>query len=55
MNDFTLEDVKEILWSQTISAYTEKKGMVQYIKQLEEKIKKFEDDTKSPPDLSVVE
>ena len=38
MNDFSIEDVKEILFSQTLAAYQEKKSMMNYIKQLEEEI-----------------
>ncbi len=43
MNEFNMEDVKEILFNQTLAAYNEKKGMISYIKQLEEKIKELEE------------
>ena len=39
MDNFSIEDVKEILFTQTLAAYNEKKGMISYIKQLEEENK----------------
>ena len=42
MGEFTIEDVKELLFNQILSAYNEKKGMTNYIKQLEDKIKELE-------------
>jgi len=43
MNEFNMEDVKELLFSQTMAAYNEKKQMQAYIAQLETKVKEFED------------
>jgi len=39
MNDFNMEDVKELVFGQVLAAYQEKKGMMNYIKQLEEENK----------------
>ena len=52
MDDFNMEDVKELLFNQTIASYQERKGMVKYIKQLEEKIKSLEPEAEN---LTVVE
>jgi len=47
MENFSMDDVKELLFNQTISAYQEKKSMIAYIKQLEEKIKGLEEEEKT--------
>ena len=42
MNEFSMEDVKEIVFSGIMTAYNERKQLQAYIKQLEEKIKGLE-------------
>jgi len=43
MENFSMEDVKELLFNQTLAAYQEKKNMLAYIKQLEDRVKELED------------
>ena len=52
MNEFSMEDVKEMLFSQALNAYQEKKQMTAYIQQLEAKIKELEED--KPKTMEVV-
>ena len=47
MNEFSMEDVKEIVFNAIIAAYTEKKQMIAHIQTLEEKIKNLEPDSEN--------
>ncbi len=42
MDEFSMEDVKEIVFNGILTAYNEKKQLIAHIRKLEEQLKKLE-------------
>ena len=47
---FGMDDVKEMVFAQTLAAYNEKKQILNYVSQLEERIKELEEVQKAAED-----
>lgn len=46
MDQFSMDDVKELLFKQTMNSYNTEKQLINYIKQLETKLKELEEKNK---------
>lgn len=53
MNEFTMDDVKELIFKVQMSTYNSEKQYVSYIKQLEGKVKELEDKIKQSEEHEV--